>query len=65
MVMRVSGRTLADVEEALKAYEQVVEEAPLTRTSKDTYVGHARQFVRWLGGDFEPGSGSGSGQSTD
>ena len=55
--MRVSSKTLAEVEEALKAYEQAVEEAPLTPSSKETYVNRAQLFVRWLKDDFEPGAG--------
>ena len=55
--MRVSNRTLAEVEEALKAYEQAVEKAPLSPSSKETYVNRAQLFVRWLKGDFEPGAG--------
>ena len=57
--MQVKGKTLADVEKALKKYEQVVEEAPLAPSSKRTYVLHAHHFVRWLKGDFEPGAGQG------
>ena len=28
----------------------------LTRSSKDTYLLHARHFVRWLKDDFKPGA---------
>ena len=55
--MRISNDALTEVEEALKAYEQAVEEAPLTPSSRQTYVNRAQLFVRWLKGDFEPGAG--------
>ena len=56
-MMRIGSEALAEVEAALKAYEQAVEEAPLTPSSKETYVNRAQLFVRWLKGDFEPGAG--------
>ena len=56
-MMRISNDALTEVEEALKAYEQAVEEAPLTPSSKETYVNRAQLFVRWLKDDFEPGAG--------
>ena len=56
-MVRVSSKTLAEVEQALKAYEQAVEEAPLAPSSKETYVNRAQLFVRWLKDDFEPGAG--------
>ena len=46
--MRISSEALAEVEEALKAYEQAVEEAPLAPSSRQTYVNRAQLFVRWL-----------------
>ena len=55
--MRISNRALTEVEGALKLYEQAVEEAQLTPSSKETYVNRAQLFVRWLKCDFEPGAG--------
>ncbi len=46
------------VTEALEVYRTEVEDAPLTRSTKDTYLLHAENFVRWLHGNFEPGSRS-------
>ena len=56
-MMRIGSEALAEVEAALKAYEQAVEEAPLAPSSRQTYVNRAQLFVRWLKGDFEPGAG--------
>ena len=52
---KVSSLTLKEVQEALRRYEETVEESPLRLSSKNTYLLHARQFVRWLADDFEPG----------
>ena len=43
------------VERALLEYEHEVNNAPLKPNTKGTYKRHARAFVRWLRGDFEPG----------
>ena len=53
---KVSPTTLSEVQEALRRYEQTVEASPLRLSSKNTYLLHARQFVRWLAGEFEPGA---------
>lgn len=47
---------LRQVEEALQRYTGEVEEANLTQSTKDTYLLHAKHFVAWLKGEFEPGS---------
>ena len=52
---KVSLEALREVQEALRQYEQTVEASPLRLSSKNTYLLHARQFVRWLGDEFEPG----------
>ena len=52
---KVSSLTLQEVQEALRRYEETVEASPLRLSSKNTYLLHARQFVRWLADDFEPG----------
>ncbi len=44
------------VAEALEVYREEVEAALLKRSTKDTYLLHAENFVRWLHGNFEPGS---------
>ena len=43
------------VKDALREYEEEVEGTNLTRSSKDSYIGHAKEFVRWLDGTFTPG----------
>ena len=53
---RVSLVVLQAVEEALQRYEEEVEASRMTSQSKITYRDHARQFVRWLDDDFEPGA---------
>lgn len=53
---RVSVDVLNAVKDALGRYESEVEDSPLRRNAKDTYILHARHFVRWLDGDFEPGA---------
>ena len=53
---RVSAEVLNVVKDALSRYETEIEDAPLTRNTKDTYILHARYFVRWLDDDFKPGA---------
>lgn len=53
---KVSIEVLNAVQDALERYETEVEDSPLRRSAKDTYVLHARHFVRWLEDDFEPGA---------
>ena len=43
------------VNEALKVYREEVGDTPLARSTKDTYLLHMRNFIRWMHGDFEPG----------
>ncbi len=53
---RISPECLSQVRKALKAYREEVEATNLTHDTKGTYLRHAESFVRWLDGDFEPGS---------
>jgi hypothetical protein len=53
--MRVNTKTLQEVEEALREYERDVQASDLTPSTKRTYLSHAKDFVRWLKGDFVPG----------
>ena len=56
---RPVARTSASVDELeaqARAYAQAVEAAGREQASIDTYYRHAMFFVRWLGGDFQPGS---------
>jgi transcriptional regulator with XRE-family HTH domain len=47
--------TAADLMVDLGGYEADLRDAGLRPNAVHTYVIHARQFVRWLDGDFEPG----------
>ncbi len=53
--MKVSIQALGEVQAAIDDFEREVKAAGLTRSSEQTYILHARQFVRWLGDDFSPG----------
>ena len=53
---KVSDEVLVRIKKALDQYEAEIEESALTRLSKNTYILHADQFVRWLKDDFEPGA---------
>lgn len=52
----ISPECLSQVRKALEAYREEVEATNLTHDTKGTYLRHAESFVRWLDGDFEPGS---------
>ena len=54
--MRVSDKTLHEIEAALVEYQQEVQASSMTASTKHTYVLHAENFVRWLRGDFVPGA---------
>jgi hypothetical protein len=56
MATRMSAAALIEVERALERYEAEVNATPLKELAKTTYLLHARNFVRWLNGDFEPGA---------
>ncbi len=53
---QLSTTALFEVEAALKAYYAAVETSDLTQSSQATYIDMANNFVRWLRGDFNPGS---------
>lgn len=55
--MHVSHKTLQEVEEALRVYQNEVESCEsLAPSTKRTYLSHCAEFVRWLKGDFVPGA---------
>ena len=54
-VPKISARALQEVEDAVTRYSNEVEASALTLNSKETYLLHAENFVRWLKDDFEPG----------
>jgi hypothetical protein len=53
---QLSTTALSEVQTALKAYYEAVEESDLSQSSQATYIDMANNFVRWLSGDFNPGS---------
>lgn len=53
---RVSAKTLQEVEKAYKIYKQEVEQSKLEQSTKETYLTHSKNFVRWLKKDFKPGN---------
>src|SRR4051812_33196733 len=55
-VAKISAAALREVEAALKAYVDEEIEADLSDSRKDVYAYHSTNFVRWLTGDFMPGS---------
>jgi hypothetical protein len=48
--------TIADLTRDARAYADDVEAAGREQATIDTYFRHAMFFVRWLAGDFKPGS---------
>ena len=53
---KVTPSAITEVKAALAVYIAEVEAAPLQPATMRTYCHHARQFVRWLNGEFEPGA---------
>jgi hypothetical protein len=51
----VSPAAIREIEAALARYEREVRAAGLAPDTVKTYLQHAKQFVRWLNGDFTPG----------
>ena len=53
---RVSKAVLKEVRDAFEHYRRRVESMEqLSPATKQTYIGRAEFFKRWLEGDFEPG----------
>lgn len=52
---RVGIKAIEEVKAAIKQYTLEVEETSLIVATKRTYLLHARNFVRWLSYDFQPG----------
>ena len=53
---KLNNRLLQQIRDAFCSYEEEVETTDLKQLTKKTYIVHARNFVRWLHDDFEPGS---------
>ena len=54
-MMQVSAAALQAVEQALRRYEEEVGRTRMKDSARRTYLLHARNFVRWLKGEFVPG----------
>ncbi len=52
---QISEAALKEVSEAYNRYQSIVQEAPLSPTTKSTYLLHSHNFLKWLDGDFVPG----------
>jgi hypothetical protein len=53
---KISAAALAELESALGRYNNTLAMSELSPTSQAIYFDHANCFVRWLRGEFEPGS---------
>jgi hypothetical protein len=53
---RIATGVLFEVEAALRSYCDAVLESDLSEYSHDNYIRGADNFVRWLKGEFDPGS---------
>lgn len=54
-MVEIRPEALAAVKVALEHYETKVKASKLQPNSQRTYLLHARNFVRWIEGDFTPG----------
>ncbi|HUA14786.1 MAG TPA: hypothetical protein VMG31_05775 [Verrucomicrobiae bacterium] len=54
--MHVSKKALEEIEAALGEYEKEVELSNMTVSTKQTYLLHSANFVKWLKGEFTPGA---------
>ncbi len=53
--MKISPQTYKEVAEAFEKYETEVSKSNLEPQTKQTYLLHSKNFVRWLANEFEPG----------
>jgi hypothetical protein len=53
---RITAPALSEIQAALKAYYTELQSSDLSETSQGIYMVHAENFVRWLKGEFSPGS---------
>ena len=55
-MQKVSAEALQEIRNALDEYQKLVDDGPLADGAKYSYKRFANDFVRWLGGYFEPGA---------
>ena len=53
---RLSATAMAELEAAWQEYRATVAASDLSESSQATYIDMANNFLRWLRGDFDPGS---------
>lgn len=54
--MKTDIKTLGLVKELHECYRLEIESSAIKPLSRKTYISHSANFVRWISGDFEPGS---------
>lgn len=54
--LEISAEALTEVESALRRYAKLVLDAKYSQWAEAEYIDRADMFVRWLKGEFRPGS---------
>lgn len=54
--LKVDKQTLETIDELMRDYAEQVDKSDLSVTSKSIYTDFAKCFVRWIHGEFKPGS---------
>lgn len=54
--MRTDSQTLTEIKKLHDQYVQEVEFSGIKPLSIEIYKSHSKNFVRWIGGEFVPGS---------
>ena len=55
-MQRIPADAMREVEWAIQCYEEEVSAAGLSLSVEDAHIRYARRFVRWLKGEFTPGT---------
>jgi hypothetical protein len=54
--MKTDSQTLLEIKKLHDQYVQEVEFSGIKPLSVEIYKSHSKNFVRWIGGEFEPGA---------
>ena len=54
--MKTDSKTLTEIQKLNDEYVREVEFSGIKPLSIEIYKSHSKNFVRWIGGDFVPGS---------
>lgn len=54
--MKTDSKTLTEIQKLHDEYVREVEFSGIKPLSIEIYKSHSKNFVRWIGGDFVPGS---------